>query len=54
MMGAVAVAVVVVCAAMYTAFEARERWKRKKFAEDLRRYIKNHKGEWNDADESMR
>lgn len=39
MMGAAAVAVVVVCAAMYTIFEVIERRKRKKFAEDIRRYI---------------
>lgn len=46
MMGAAAVTVVVVCAAMYTIFEVIERRKRKKFAEDIRRYIQNHKGEW--------
>ena len=34
MMGAAAVAVVVVCAVMYTIFEVIERRKRKKFAED--------------------
>lgn len=44
MMGAAAVTVVVVCAAMYTIFEVIERRKRKKFAEDIRRYIQNHKG----------
>lgn len=54
MMGAVAVAVVVVCAAMYTFFEIRERQKRKKFAEDIRRYIQNHKGEWTGDNQDLR
>lgn len=53
MMGAAAVAVVVVCAAMYTIFEVIERRKRKKFAEDIRRYIQNHKGEWTSDNQDL-
>lgn len=53
MMGAAAVAVVVVCAALYTVFELIERRKRRRFEERLRRYIKEHKGEWDDGDESL-
>jgi hypothetical protein len=53
MMGAAAVAVVVVCAALYTVFELIERRKRRRFEECLRRYIKEHKGEWDDGDESL-
>ena len=53
MMGAAAVAVVV-CAAMYTIFEVIERRKRKKFAEDIRRYIQNHKGEWTGDNKDLR
>lgn len=52
-MGAVAVTVVVVCAALYTVFELIERRKRRRFEEHLRRYIKEHKGDWNDGDESL-
>ena len=54
MMGAAAVAVVVVCTAMYTIFEVIERRKRKKFAEDIRRYIQNHKGEWTSDNQDLR
>ena len=54
MMGAAAVAVVVVCAVMYTIFEVIERRKRKKFAEDIRRYIQNHKGEWTSDNQDLR
>ena len=54
MMGTVAVAVVVVCTAMYTIFEVMERRKRKKFEEHLRRHIKEHKGDWDNGDESLR
>lgn len=54
MMSAAAVAVVVVCAAMYTIFEVIERRKRKKFAEDIRRYIQNHKGEWTSDNQDLR
>lgn len=54
MMGAAAVTVVVVCAAMYTIFEVIERRKRKKFAEDIRRYIQNHKGEWTGDNQDLR
>lgn len=54
MMGAVAVAVVVVCTAMYTIFEVMERRKRKKFAENIRRYIQNHKGKWTGDNQDMR
>lgn len=54
MMGAAAVAVVVVCTAMYTIFEVIERRKRKKFAEDIRRYIQNHKGEWTGDNQDLR
>lgn len=54
MMGAAAVAVVVVCAAMYTIFEVIERRKRKKFAEDIRRYIQKHKGEWTGDNQDLR
>lgn len=54
MMGAAAVAVVVVCAAMYTIFEVIERRKRKKFAEDIRRYIQNHKGKWTSDNQDLR
>lgn len=53
MMGAAAVAVVVVCAVMYTIFEVIERRKRKKFAEDIRRYIQNHKGEWTSDNQDL-
>lgn len=52
-MGAVAVAVVAVCAALYTVFELIERRKRRRFEEHLRRYIKEHKGDWDDGDESL-
>lgn len=52
-MGAVAVAVVVVCAALYTVFELVERRKRRRFEEHLRRYIKEHKGDWDDGNESL-
>ncbi len=48
------VAVVVVCTAMYTIFEVMERRKRKKFAEDIRHYIQNHKGEWTGDNQDMR
>lgn len=51
MMGA---AVVVVCAVMYTIFEVIERRKRKKFAEDIQRYIQNHKGEWTSDNQDLR
>lgn len=54
MMGAAAVAVVVGCAAMYTIFEVIERRKRKKFAEDIRRYIQNHKGKWTGDNQDLR
>ena len=54
MMGAAAVAVVVACAAMYTIFEAIERRKRKKFAEDIRRYIQNAEGEWTSDNQDLR
>lgn len=54
MMGAAAVAVVVVCAAMYTIFEVIERRKHKKFEEDIRRYIQNHKGEWTSDNQDLR
>lgn len=60
-MGAVAVAVVVVCAVLYTVFELIERRKRRRFEEHLRRSeerlrrrIKEYIGDWNDGDESLR
>jgi len=52
-MGMVAVAIVVVCATLYTVFELIERQKRRNFEEQLRRYIKEHKGDWDNADESL-
>ena len=52
-MEAVAVAIVVVCAALYTVFELIERRKRRDFEEYLRQYIKEHKGDWDNADESL-
>lgn len=48
-MGVVAVAIVVVCAALYTAFELIERRKRRNFEEQLRQYIKEHKGDWDNG-----
>lgn len=53
MMGTAAVAVVVACAALYTALDLAERRKRRGFEEHLRRYIKNHKGDWDDGNESL-
>lgn len=44
-MGVVAVAIVVVCAALYTVFELIERRKQRNFEEQLRQYIKEHKGD---------
>lgn len=52
-MGVVAVAVVVVCAVLYTVFELIERRKRRRFEEHLRQYIKEHKGDWDDGNESL-
>lgn len=59
-MGAVAVAVVVVCAALYTALDLIERQKRRRFEEHLRRSeerlrrrIKEYIGDWDD-DKGMR
>lgn len=59
-MGAVAVAVVVVCAVLYTVFELIERRKRRRFEEHLRRSeerlrqrIKEYIGDWDDGDESL-
>lgn len=59
MMGAAAVAVVVACAALYTALDLIERRKRRRFEEHLRRSeerlrrrIKEYIGDWDD-DESM-
>lgn len=45
-MGVTAVAIVVVCAALYTVFELIERRKQRNFEEQLRQYIKEHKGDW--------
>lgn len=53
-MAAVAVTIVAVCAVMYTAFEIIERRKRRRFQEDLRRYVLGHKGDENNADEDLR
>lgn len=59
MMGTAAVAVVVACAALYTALDLIERRKRRRFEEHLRRSeerlrrrIKEYIGDWDD-DESM-
>ena len=49
MMGAAAVAVVVVCAVMYTIFEVIERRKRKKFAEDMKEVEELTKGEFSQS-----
>lgn len=42
-MGVTAVAIVVVCAALYMVFELIERRKQRNFEEQLRQYIKEHK-----------
>lgn len=52
-MGVAAVAIVVVCAALYTAFELIERRKRRNFEEQLRQYIKEHKGDCDNANENL-
>lgn len=52
-MGVVAVAIVVVCAALYTVFKLIERRKQRNFEEQLRQYIKEHKGDWDNADENL-
>lgn len=51
--GTVAVTIVVVCVMLYTVFEMIENRKRRKFNENLRRYIQEHKGDWSDADKNL-
>lgn len=48
-----AVAAVAACAALYAAANFIERRHRRKFNEELRRYIQKHKGDWDDADEGL-
>lgn len=52
-MGVTAVAIVVVCAALYTVFELIERRKQRNFEEQLRQYIKEHKGDWDNTNENL-
>ena len=52
-MGVVAVAIVVICASLYTVFELIERRKRRNFEEQLRQYIKEHKGDWDNTNENL-
>lgn len=45
-----AVAAVAVCAALYAIADFIECRRRHRFNEELRRYIQERKGEWDDAD----